>query len=283
MGYGRGMVYNKFKLALCQMKVVDKKTKNIDNAKSMVGESSRNGADLAILPEMFNCPYENSKFEEYSERIDNSQTLDSISNAASEFNIHIIAGSIPEKVNESVYNTSFIFDNKGEIIGFHRKMHLFDIDVPGQITFKESDTLKAGNEITIVKTDMGKIGIGICYDMRFPELSRIMALKGARVIVFPGAFNLTTGPAHWETIIRSRAIDNQVFVVAVSPASNNESNYVAYGHSMVVNPWGDILNQGEYDEEIIYAQVNLNDINKIRCELPLLKTRREDIYNLSWK
>lgn len=283
MGYGRGIVHNKFKLALCQMKVVDNKTKNIDKAKSMVEESSRNGVDLAILPEMFNCPYENSKFEEYSERIDNSQTLDSMSNAASEFDIHIIAGSIPEKVKESVYNTSFIFDNKGEIIGFHRKMHLFDIDVPEQITFKESDTLKAGNEITVVETDMGKIGIGICYDMRFPELSRIMALKGANIIVFPGAFNLTTGPAHWETIIRSRAIDNQLFVVAVSPASNNESNYVAYGHSMVANPWGEILNKGRYDEEIIYAQVNLNDINKIRCELPLLKTRRKDIYNLSWK
>ncbi|MDP1552858.1 MAG: nitrilase-related carbon-nitrogen hydrolase, partial [Methanobacteriaceae archaeon] len=106
------MVYNKFKLALCQMKVVDNKNKNIDKAKSMVEESSRNGVDLVILPEMFNCPYENSKFEEYSERIDNSQTLDSMSNAASEFDIHIIAGSIPEKVKESVYNTSFIFDNK---------------------------------------------------------------------------------------------------------------------------------------------------------------------------
>jgi predicted amidohydrolase len=231
---------------------------------------------------MFNCPYENSKFEEYAEYMDASPTLKSMSSAASKFDMHLVAGSIPEKTDEGIYNTSFVFDNQGEIIGFHRKMHLFDIDVPGKITFKESDTLKSGNDITVVNTELGKIGIGICYDIRFPELSRIMALKGADILVFPGAFNMTTGPAHWETLIRTRAIDNQVFVAAVSPAPNNNANYVAYGHSMVCNPWGEILSIAEFEENIIYAELDLKSEQEIREELPLLKNRRSDIYHLIW-
>ncbi len=270
------------KLALCQMQVVDNKNLNVKKAVQMIKESSKEDAQLVILPEMFNCPYENSKFEEYAEYVDKSPTLKSMSSAASKFDIHLIAGSIPEKTDHGIYNTCFVLDNNGEIIGFHRKMHLFDIDVPGKITFKESDILKSGNNITVVDTDLGKLGIGICYDIRFPELSRIMALKGAKILIFPGAFNLTTGPAHWETLIRTRAIDNQVFVAAVSPASNNNANYVAYGHSMVCNPWGDVINYGEFEEDIIYSKLDLELVNSIREELPLLKNRRNDIYNLIW-
>jgi predicted amidohydrolase len=270
------------KLALCQMQVVDNKNLNVKKALQMIKESSKEDIQLVILPEMFNCPYENSKFEEYAEYMDASPTLKSMSSAASKFDIHLVAGSIPEKTDEGIYNTSFVFDNQGEIIGFHRKMHLFDIDVPGKITFKESDTLKSGNDITVVNTELGKIGIGICYDIRFPELSRIMALKGADILVFPGAFNMTTGPAHWETLIRTRAIDNQVFVAAVSPAPNNNANYVAYGHSMVCNPWGEVLSIAEFEENIIYAEIDLKSEQEIREELPLLKNRRSDIYHLIW-
>jgi predicted amidohydrolase len=270
------------KLALCQMQVVDNKNLNVKKALQMIKESSKEDVQLVILPEMFNCPYENSKFEEYAEYMDASPTLKSMSSAASKFDMHLVAGSIPEKTDEGIYNTSFVFDNQGEIIGFHRKMHLFDIDVPGKITFKESDTLKSGNDITVVNTELGKIGIGICYDIRFPELSRIMALKGADILVFPGAFNMTTGPAHWETLIRTRAIDNQVFVAAVSPAPNNNANYVAYGHSMVCNPWGEVLSIAEFEENIIYAEIDLKSEQKIREELPLLKNRRSDIYHLIW-
>jgi predicted amidohydrolase len=273
---------SKIKLALCQMKVVDNKKHNIKKALEMIKESSIDGADLIILPEMFNCPYENSKFEKYAETVDDSPTLEAISSAASKYKVHIIAGSIPEKTEKGIYNTSFIFDNHGKIIGFHRKMHLFDIDIPGRIIFKESDILKPGQEITVLDTIFGKIGIGICYDMRFPELSRIMALQGASILVFPGAFNLTTGPAHWETLIRTRAIDNQLFVVAASPASDKSSNYVAYGHSMVCDPWGEIISKGTLEENIIYAELDKNRVDTIREELPLLKNRRTDIYQLKW-
>ncbi len=270
---------NKFKLALCQMKVIDDKNSNIKKALDMIEISANNGSDLVILPEMFNCPYDNNKFREYAEEKGSSKTLKAISEAAEKFNIYIVAGSIPELKEGKLYNSSFILDRNGEIIGSHRKMHLFDIDIPGKIIFKESENLSAGNQITVIETDICKIGVVICYDMRFPELLRIMTLKGAELIVIPGAFNMTTGPAHWETLIRARAVDNQLYMAAASPAKNEELSYVAYGNSMVVDPWGKILARAGEEEEIIYADIDLSRIKEVREELPVLKNRREDIYS----
>ncbi|MCE7698626.1 MAG: carbon-nitrogen hydrolase family protein [Methanobacterium paludis] len=192
---------NHFKLAVCQMNVVDNKDLNLNKAVNMIESAARNKADMVLLPEMFNCPYDNSKFVEYAESRKNSRTLKSISSAAERAGIYVIAGSIPELENGKLYNSSFIFGRMGKIIGVHRKMHLFDIDVSGEITFKESETLTAGNEITVVDTELCKIGVAICYDIRFPELLRLMADKGAELIAVPGAFNMTTGSAHWEPLM----------------------------------------------------------------------------------
>lgn len=278
---------NNIKLALCQMKVVDDKSQNIAKALDMVANSSDKGADIAILPEMFNCPYQNDKFIEYSETIGDSISLDAISQIASEKDIYVLAGSIPEKVidesGDKIYNTSFLFDNNGKIIAKHRKMHLFDIDIPGQVYFKESDVLSAGTEFTVVETKFGKLGIGICYDIRFPEQSRIMALNDAKILFFPGAFNLTTGPAHWELLFKSRALDNQVFCVGVAPAINEKASYHSYGHSLVVSPWGDVLAKADEDEKLVICDIDLNEIDKIREELPLLKNRRKDLYGINLK
>lgn len=271
---------NQFKLALCQMKVIDDKDSNIKNAVDMIKTAAENKSDLVILPEMFNCPYQNEKFKEYAEEKKSSKTLKAISKAAKDSNLYVIAGSIPESDGDNLYNTSFIFNGNGEIIGHNRKMHLFDIDIPEKISFKESDTLSAGNQITLIYTELCKIGVAICYDIRFPELSRIMALRGAKLIVIPGAFNMTTGPAHWETLIRTRAIDNQIYVAAVSPARNEELSYVAYGNSMVADPWGEVLVRASEKEEIIYACIKMSRIKEVREELPLLNGRREDIYQL---
>ena len=295
----------KIKIALCQMDVVDNKEKNIKKAVAMISKSRKKGADLAILPEMFNCPYENEKFIEYSELAEDSYTLKSISSIAKDENIHVLAGSIPEKViakekenkplinpekiakenknrlSEHIYNTSFLFDDNGKILGYHRKMHLFDID-KDKVYFKESDTLKSGNEITVIDTKFGKIGIAICYDIRFPELSRLMALKGAEILIFPGAFNLTTGPAHWKLLFQSRALDNQVFTIGVSPALDEKANYNAYGHSIIANPWGEVVAECASKEELIMAEINLEEIATIREELPLLKNRRTDLYTLKY-
>ena len=274
---------NSFKIAVCQMLVVDDKAKNVEKAVDLIGEAARSGADMVVLPEMFNCPYESEKFPLYAENRDNSETLKAVSSAAREHGVYLVAGSIPELDNDKIYNTSFIMNPKGEIIGFHRKMHLFDVDVPDEITFKESETVTAGDDITVLDTDLARIGVAVCYDIRFPELSKLMALEGTEIMVLPGAFNMTTGPAHWEILIRSRAIDNQFFLAAASSARNTSSSYVAYGHSMIVDPWGKMLAKAGSDEEIIYADIHLDRLKEVHSQIPVLANRRLDIYDLKRK
>lgn len=269
----------KLKLALCQMNVIDDKEENLMKASSMITAGSKN-ADFIVLPEMFNCPYSNDKFIEYCEAENDSYTLNIISKLAKSNQVYILAGSIPEKENDELYNTSYLFNQKGEIIAKHRKMHLFDIDVKDKITFKESDVLTAGNDFTIAQTDFGKIGIGICYDIRFPELARILVENGALMLFYPGAFNMTTGPAHWELLFRARALVNQVYCIGVAPALNENASYHSFGHSIVANPWGEIIAEADQEEEIVYCEIDLEEIKKVREELPLLKNKREDLYEV---
>jgi len=274
------------------MNVVDNKEENIKKAIQMIRDSKKQGADLAVLPEMFNCPYENEKFIEYGEEFEDSPTLNRIAETAKEEDIYVLAGSIPEiemslaedeKDEKSIYNTSVLFDNHGKILGKHRKMHLFDIDVKGKIYFKESDTLSAGSNVTVIETELAKIGIGICYDIRFVELSRIMALNGAEILIFPGAFNLTTGPAHWEILFKSRALDNQVYTIGVAPALDKNANYNSFGHSIAVNPWGEVIEELDFEEDLKIVEIDLNEIKRIREEIPVLKNRRSDLYEIKEK
>lgn len=269
-----------FEIALCQMNVVEKKKQNIERAVSMIKEAGDHGATMVVLPEMFNCPYDNDKFVEYAENRKTSKSLDAISRAAYENNVYVIAGSIPEEDGGNIYNSSFIFDNNGDVLDMHRKLHLFDVDVSDGIVFKESDTITAGDKLTVIDTPIMKFGVAICFDLRFPELFRLMVMEGAKLVFVPGAFNMTSGPAHWETTLRTRAIDNQIYMVAVSPAKNDELSYVAYGHSMVVDPWGNVIETAEEEETIVYSTINEELVDKIRDELPLLKNRRDDIYKL---
>ena len=268
------------KLALCQMKVSDDKYSNIDRAVKMLEKSSKNGVDIAILPEMFNCPYDNTKFRSYAEDVQNGETIKSISKAAKECGVHVIAGSIPEIYEDKLYNTCVVIDDNGHVIGRHRKLHLFDICIPGKIEFRESDTLSSGDNITVVDTRFCKIGIAICYDVRFPEIFRLMAQKGAQIIAVPAAFNMTTGPLHWEMLMRARAVDNQVFVAAVSPGRDENANYVAYGNSIIVDPFAEILGRLGAEEGILYKEIDISKLTKIRDELPLIKHIREDIYEV---
>ena len=162
-------------------------------------------------------------------------------------------------------------------------MYLFDIDVKGKIAFKESDVLTAGDEFSLADTEYGKIGIGICYDVRFVELARVMTERGASVLIYPGAFNMTTGPAHWELLFRSRALDNQVFCIGVAPALNEESSYHSYGHSIVTNPWGEVVTQADEKENLIICEIDLDEIKKVREEIPILKNKRNDLYEINEK
>jgi len=265
------------KIALCQMKIVDDKKANIKKAYEMIKEASIQGARLVVLPEMFNCPYSSKYFREYSEKR-GTGTYNELSKWALEFGITIVGGSIPEIENDNIYNTSYTFGPEGQCLGAHRKVHLFDIDIPGGIRFMESETLSAGDSYTMIDAPFGRFGVAICYDMRFPEFFRAMALDGAKFVIVPAAFNMTTGPAHWALTARARALDNQLFVALCSPARDEHSDYVAYGYSMVTNPWGEIIGNLEQEEGILVVDMELEQCEEIRKGLPLLKHRRPEIY-----
>ena len=266
-----------FQLALCQMKVGMDKKQNLAAAESMVREAVAHGANIVALPEMFNCPYSNKYFREYAEGED-GETLGFLSSLARELKIYLVGGSIPELDQDKVYNTSFSFNKDGEIIGKHRKIHLFDIDIKGGIRFMESDTLTPGEMVTVIDTEFCKIGVAICYDVRFPELFRKMTLAGAKLVILPGAFNMTTGPAHWDLTMRARALDNQIYFAAVSPARDTEGPYQAYGNSCVVSPWGEFCGKTDARESIVYSKIDLEYVEDIRNQLPLLKHRKPSAY-----
>ncbi|MCR3955066.1 MAG: carbon-nitrogen hydrolase family protein [Gudongella sp.] len=267
----------KLQAALIQMKVVEGKDNNLRTADRMLGQAASQGARLLVLPEMFNVPYDNSFFPGYAEEYP-GETTEFLKRKAIELDVYIAGGSIPEREGNSIYNTSYVFSPKGELIGKHRKAHLFDIDVKGGITFRESDVLSPGQESTLFNVDGLKVGLIICYDIRFPEFTRKLALEGAQAVLVPAAFNMITGPAHWHLSARARALDNQVYMLLCSQSRNSDSSYTAYGHSLAAGPWGDLISELETEEGILHVAIDTDRVDKIRNELPLLKHRREELY-----
>ncbi len=267
------------KTALIQMKNSPGKSENLSRARELIREAAAGGADMAVLPEMFCCEYQNRAFIENREPA-GGQIWQMLSDAAREHGIWLIGGSMPEADGRLTYNTAFVFDRNGNQAAFHRKAHLFDISVPGGQSFRESATFTAGNEITLFETEFGRMGLCICFDIRFPELCRLMALEGAQVIFCPAAFNMTTGPAHWELLFRGRAVENQVFACGCAPARDEKGSYVSYGNSIIVSPWGDILARAGPEETTLYAQLDLGLVHEVRQQLPLLFARRTDLYRL---
>jgi len=306
---GGGGEQQSLRIGLCQIMVGADKAANIAKARQAVSEASAGGANLVVLPECWNSPYSTASFPVYAEPVADvgadvlieeasSPSTFMLCQEAKRNNIWLVGGSVPERVRSSsssssssgsgsgsgdkLYNTCLVIDPQGRIVGKHRKVHLFDIDVPGKITFKESDSLSAGDEATVVQTPWGGLGVGICYDIRFPELAIVMRQRGANIIVYPGAFNMVTGPAHWELLQRARAVDSQVFVATCSPARDTTSGgYVAWGHSTIVNPWGEVLSKAEAGEEIVYADLDLAKVEEMRQNIPCWKQKRNDLYQVS--
>lgn len=200
---------------------------------------------------------------------------------AVEAKAYLVGGSIPEysESTKKYYNTSLTFSPSGDLLTTHRKVHLFDIDIPGKITFKESEVLSPGNKVSIVDLpEYGKIAVAICYDVRFPELAMVGARKGAFLLLYPGAFNLTTGKLHWELQARARAMDNQCYVALCSPARDMDATYNAWGHSMLVDPMAEVLCEAGESEEIVYAELNGEKIEETRRNIPIYQQRRFDVY-----
>ncbi len=268
------------KAALLQTKVSADKEENLRSVREKLRGLRGEKLDLVTLPEMFNCPYQTDLFPVYAER-EGGTSWQQLSQIARKEQIYLAAGFIPEVDEEGkVYNTAYVFDREGRQIAKHRKMHLFDINVTGGQYFKESDTLTAGNKVTVFDTEFGRMGLCICFDIRFPELSRLMVQDGAQILLIPGAFNMTTGPAHWELSFRARALDNQVYILGTAPARDPKSSYTSWGHSIAVSPWGEVLGQMDEKEGVLIQELNLEEIARIRRDLPLLESRRLDLYRL---
>ena len=249
---------------------------NLGTVAKFMGAGCDGSVDIVTLPEMFVCPYRTELFLSYAEE-EGGPVWQQCSALARKYRVYLSAGSIPERDGFCVYNTAYVFDRDGHCIAKHRKAHLFDIGVPGQY-YKESATLSPGNQATVFDTEFGKMGLCICYDMRFPELFRTMIARGAKLVLIPAAFNMTTGPAHWELLIRTRAVDNQIFTVATAPARDEKGRYVSWGHSIACDPWGRVITQMEETPAIRIIDIDLAFEEAVREQLPLLKGRKPEVY-----
>ena len=275
----------KLKVGLVQMAVTADKGANLRAAAEGVADCAARGAGIVALPEMFCCPYQASLFPAYAEGR-GGRVWTELSAMARRHGVTLVGGSMPELGDgggaadggAKVYNTCFTFGRDGGEIGRHRKAHLFDVDIAGGQRFFESETLTAGDAVTVVGTEHGKAGVAICYDIRFPEVFRAMTERGAVMAFVPAAFNMTTGPAHWEVTFRARALDNQMFVFGCAPARDLGGPYVSYGNSIVASPWGAVAARLDEGPGTLVCEVDLGEVEAVRSQLPLLKAMRRDVY-----
>jgi len=272
-------MFQSFRLALIQLQVGASKAKNLANARLRVLEAAQLGrSNVVVLPECFNSPYGTQYFAEYAEEIPGESTR-ALGAMAKEASIYLVGGSIPERdPSGKLFNTCTVYDPEGKLIAQHRKVHLFDIDIPGKIRFQESEVLSPGDSLTHFDTRYGRIGVAICYDIRFPEVAKIANQQGCIAMLYPGAFNLTTGPLHWELLLRARAVDNQIFVAACSPARDMNAAYHAWGHSTIVDPSGKVMATTEHDEAIIYGDLESELLEEFRQSIPISQQMRPDVY-----
>ena len=290
----------KFSLAVCQMLGSMDKSANIQKAVTMISEAASKGARMVVLPECFNSPYNTKLFDSYAEPIPRTvEAMQSINSATDSPTFHamrqasldnkvwLVAGSIPERCPETqrLFNTCMVFDHTGVLHGIYRKMHLFRINTE-QLKVDEGETLTAGDSALVVDVNIDdisfKMGIGICFDGRYPQLALHYAHLGTSLLVYPSAFNMVTGPKHWELMGRSRAVDAQQYFVLASPARDTEASYVAYGHSMIVDSWGEKVAETDEKESIVFGEVDIDSVANSRSRLPILAGERKDLYTLSF-
>uniref|UniRef100_A0A0P4VQK9 omega-amidase n=1 Tax=Scylla olivacea TaxID=85551 RepID=A0A0P4VQK9_SCYOL len=273
------MAASTLRIALIQMRVGEVKAENVARAVQLIKEAAGGGAQLIALPECFNSPYGTSYFPKYAEEIPGEST-NALKDAAKKFGVFVVGGSVPERNGDKLFNTCTVWGPQGDMIAKHRKVHLFDINVPGGIVFRESDCLSPGNSLTMFDLPHCKIGLGICYDIRFAELAQLYTKLGCKVLLYPGAFNMTTGPAHWGLLQQCRALDNQIYVGTISPARDTNASYIAWGHSSVVSPWGEVVSTCEDEEAIVYADLDMDYVTKVRQMIPVQKQKRSDMYDV---
>nr|XP_050030746.1 omega-amidase NIT2-like [Dermacentor andersoni] len=266
-----------FRVAVIQLAVRANKVENLARATEHVKKAAARGAKLVCLPEFFGFPCAIQNFHKNAEPIP-GRTSEFLADTANSNGVYLVGGTMAERDGDLLYNTCLVYGPDGELIAKHRKLHLFDVDIPGKMTVKESDCFAAGDSPTTFDTPYCKVGLGICYDLRFAELASLYAKQGCKLLLFPGAFNMATGPLHWKMLQRARAVDNQVYVASASAATDERACYVAWGHSMLVDPMGNVVTSAGAVEELVVGDVDLDLLASVRNQIPIAKQKRDDIY-----
>jgi predicted amidohydrolase len=269
------------RVAAAQLNSTADLERNLAAAERLVRGAAADGAELVALPEKWNLLGSPADLRTGAEPLD-GPSLTAAASWARELGVSLLAGSIAERADGGrIFNTSVLFDDEGAAVASYRKIHMFDVEVGG-VAYRESETETPGEEIVTAAVEVGgesvEVGLSICYDLRFPELYRILAVRGARLITIPSAFTATTGRAHWEPLLRARAIENQAFVLAPGQAGAAPPHYESWGHSMIVDPWGRALAEAPGGECFVAADLDLAEQERIRAELPSLANRRPGAY-----
>ncbi|HEX7464060.1 MAG TPA: carbon-nitrogen hydrolase family protein [Actinomycetota bacterium] len=265
------------RVALCQMNSRDDVEANLRRAGELLEEAAGGGADLAGLPEVWTYVGSAARHREVAEPVP-GRTSDWLSETALRHRMWILGGSILEAGDDGkVFNTSLLVDREGELVARYRKIHLFDVELPGQPPIRESFSYTPGDEIVTAETEFGRVGLSICYDVRFPELYRALVVRGAEIVFVPSAFTFETGKDHWDVLLRARAIEGQTFVLA--PAQwgtwgRSGSGRRCYGNSLAVDPWGRVVARAPDGVGVTFAELDLGEVSRVRERLPALRHRR---------
>ena len=265
----------RFVAAAVQMASGADREANLTRASALVREAAARGAQLVVLPEVFAWRGPRTAEPAHAEPVP-GPTSEAMAAAARESRVYLCAGSFLEAVPDErrAYNTSCLFDPAGRLLARYRKLHLFDVDLPGRVSVRESETRVPGSDLVTVATTLGTLGLSICYDLRFPELYRGLAARGAEILLVPSAFTFPTGAAHWEVLCRARAIENQCYVIAPDQAGASPHGFADYGDSLIVDPWGRVLARAGEGEAVVTAEVDRAYLARVRRELPSLAHRR---------
>ncbi|MBX9898946.1 MAG: carbon-nitrogen hydrolase family protein [Qipengyuania sp.] len=264
------------RIACAQTSATPDAATNLANAEALVREAAMGGAELVALPEAFDfLAPETSAIHDYARREAEHDALRRVSSLAAELSLWILAGSVSMRAADGVpVNRSVLFDADGQMTAHYDKIHLFDVDLPDGASSRESDLYRPGDRATVAETPWGGIGLSICYDVRFPYLYRQIARRGAGIIMVPAAFSSFTGPLHWNTLLRARAIETGCFIVAPAQCGDHYSGRRSYGHSLIIDPWGKVMAEAADDPGIVMATLDLGEVERFRAAIPSLAADR---------